>query len=123
MPPVKVVFYADEEGKAPVDDWLKKLPQRAQAKGIARIFRLAEKGHELRRPEVDYVQDDIYELRWVWKRVNFRILYFFHGQKVVVLAHSFAKESKISRQDIKVAIRRKESFSKNPQRHIFETEI
>jgi len=123
MPPIKVVFCADEEGNAPVDEWLKSLPRKIQAKGIARVFRLAEKGHELRRPEADYLQDDIYELRWAWQRVNYRILYFFHGRKVVVLAHGFTKEGKVPRQDLKMAIERKELFVGDPQKHTFKMEI
>ena len=44
---------------------------------VARVQRLAELGHELRRPEGDHLRDGIYELR---ARLNYRLPYFFHGQ-------------------------------------------
>ncbi|MBU1487040.1 type II toxin-antitoxin system RelE/ParE family toxin [bacterium] len=123
MSKTDVVFYADKDGMAPVDQWLKSLPKKIQAKGIARIFRLAEIGYELHRPEADYLQDGIYELRWSWQRVNYRILYFFHGQKVAVLAHSLTKEDKIPKSDLDIAIRRKFLFEQDPSKHTFRKEI
>ena len=123
MSRVKVLFYADEDGNAPVDLWLQKLPKKAQAKGIVRIFRLGEMGFELKRPEADYLQDDIYELRWSWQRVNYRILYFFHGQETVILAHGLTKEDRIPKSDLNIAVQRKQIFTKAPTRHIFSEEI
>ena len=58
MPPIDVYFYKDESGHTPVLEWLRELRQRdrkAYAKCVARIRRLAELGHELRRPEADYL--------------------------------------------------------------------
>ena len=78
MGAITVVYFRDEEG-CPAREWLARLPQRAHAKGIVRIERLAELSHELRRPEADYLRDGIYELRWKLGRVNYRMLYFFHG--------------------------------------------
>jgi hypothetical protein len=61
-----VVFYKEAEGDVPVLDWLKRLrrsDQLAYAKCIASIERLAEFGHELRRPLADFLRDGIHELR------------------------------------------------------------
>jgi len=44
-------------------DWLDHLFKKIQAKAPVRIERLAEMGHELRRPEADYLRENIYELR------------------------------------------------------------
>jgi ribosome-binding protein aMBF1 (putative translation factor) len=90
-----VFFYQDEDGRAPVVEWLKtprREDRKAYAKCVARIRRLAEAGHELRRPEADYLRDGLYELRARHGRVNYRILYFFHGQQVALLAHGLTKE-------------------------------
>jgi ribosome-binding protein aMBF1 (putative translation factor) len=62
---------------------------------VARIRRLAEAGRELRRPEADYLRGGIYELRARRGHVNYRILYFFHGQNVAILAHALTKEGAI----------------------------
>jgi len=97
MPRTDVVFYQETEGDVPVLDWLKKLrrsDQQAYAKCIAAIERLAEFGHELRRPLADFLKDGIHELRVRKGRVNYRILYFFHGRDLAVLAHAITKEGR-----------------------------
>ncbi|GAB4353992.1 MAG: hypothetical protein Kow0099_38220 [Candidatus Abyssubacteria bacterium] len=80
MPETEVVLYVDEKGKAPLLDWMDRLPARVRYKCVARIERLAACGHELRRPEADYLRDGIHELRVRHGRVNYRILYFFYEQ-------------------------------------------
>ena len=82
MPPTEVFFYQEERGHASVVEWLtarRRTDCRAYAKCVARLRRLAEVGHELRRPEADYLRDGLYELRARQGHVNYRILYFFHG--------------------------------------------
>ena len=85
-----------------------------------RIQRLAAEGHALRRPEADYLRDGIYELRARHAHVNYRILYFFHGQNVVILAHAMTKESEVPDAEIERARRRKAVFEKNPKLHLYE---
>ena len=113
MPTTQVVFFADQEG-CPVLDWLDSLPKKIQAKAHARIERLAELGHELRRPEADYLRDGIYELRWRSQSVNYRILYFFHGKTTVVLANGLTKEDRVPSQEIDLAVRWKALFEADP---------
>ena len=69
--------------------------RKAYAKCAVRIRRLAEMGHELRRPEVDLLRDGIYELRARLGTVDRRILYFFRGRDVAVLANAITKENEI----------------------------
>ena len=66
MPQTDVVFFAEDDSSAPLLVWLDGLPPKVQNKCIVRIERLAELGHELRRPEADMLRDGIYELR-VWQ--------------------------------------------------------
>jgi hypothetical protein len=56
MPPTRVVIYCDENGEAPFIAWLLSLPAVAQDKVRLRTARLAELGHEMRRPEADYLR-------------------------------------------------------------------
>ena len=63
MPRTEVVLYAEDDGTCPLFEWMDDLPQKAQDKCIVRIERLGEMGHELRRPEADFLHDGIYELR------------------------------------------------------------
>ena len=54
--------------------------------------------------------------------MNYRTLYFFHGQQVAILAHALTKEGKIPEADIERACRRKEAFTRDPARHTYEDE-
>ena len=62
MPEIRVVFYRDADGSIPTLEWLNNLPRKVRAKCIGKIRRLRSLGHKLRRPEADYLRDDIYEL-------------------------------------------------------------
>jgi phage-related protein len=123
VPTTQVRFYQDADGHAPVRAWLKELRQRdpkSHAKCVARIERLAELGHELRRPEADYLRDGICELRTRKGTLNYRILFFFYGPHVAVLAHSLTKEAEIPPLDIERALRRKARVVKDPHTHLHE---
>lgn len=119
MPKVKVVFYQEDAGNAPVLDWLDRLPARAQDKCRVRIERLRDLGHELRRPEADYLRDGIYELRVGLGGVNYRMLYFFHGRVATVLAHGLTKEREVPPREIEEALRRRRKFELDPERHTY----
>lgn len=95
MPRTKVVFYRDENGMCPVLEWLRTIPAKAQDKCRVKMGRLAELGHELRRPEADLLRDKIYELRASLQGVHYRLLYFFHGNTAAVLASGITKEEKV----------------------------
>lgn len=120
MPRTEVLFYQETPGKAPVVAWLwklKKKDKRAFAKCAALIRRLAREGNDLRRPAADYLQDGIYELRARSGNVNYRLLYFFHGQNIAVLDHAFTKEAEIPTADLRRALDRKKAFENDPDAH------
>lgn len=122
-----VYFYkeSDEKG-APVRAWLEDLrrtDRRAFAKCAARIRRLEHEGHALRRPEADILRDGIYELRVRSGRVNYRVLYFFHGRNVALLAHGLTKERGVPHVDIERAPLRKRRYDADPAAHIEELDV
>ena len=126
MPRTEVVFYKDDDGSVPVLEWLRPLKQRnnrAFAKCLVRIRRLAQMGHELRRPEADLLRDEIYELRAKQGRVQYRLLYFFHGRTMAVLTHALTKEGEVLDIDIDRAIIRKVRFRKDPEKHTHHGDI
>lgn len=118
MPQTEVVFFADEDGNAPVLDWLDTLPSKVQNKCTAFVERLAEKGHELRRPECDYLRDDIYELRIGRQGINYRVLYFFHDGKAV-LSHGLTKEKEVPPREIERAMATRSLYAKDPDKYTF----
>ena len=117
MPLTPVIFYRDDSGSVPVLDWLRTLSATAQDKCRVRLERLHECGHELRRPEADYLRDGIYELRVRLGVVNYRLLYFFHGRVAAVVSHGLVKEWAVPAKEIELARQRQIKFTANPLRH------
>src|SRR5256885_7739475 len=115
MPKSEVVFYKEDDGSVPILEWLDSLQPKALDKCTVRIERLKELGHELRRPEVDFLRDGIYELRVRLQHVNYRMLYFFYGRTAAVVSHGLVKEAEVPAQEIEKAIERKRKFEKNPK--------
>jgi phage-related protein len=114
--PVEVFVFQEEDGSVPLLDWLDDIPERAQIQCFQRIEMLAERGHELRRPHAAHLGDGIHELRTKLFRVQYRILYFFHGKGAVVLSHGLIKERVVPKKDINDAKARRELTRHNPDR-------
>jgi hypothetical protein len=90
VPKTKVIFFKEKDGSVPILDWLDGLPAKAQLKCVAKIERLAQEGHALRRPEADLLTQKIHELRASLHGIHYRILYFFHGNVAAVVSHGLA---------------------------------
>lgn len=124
MAETEVLFFREKEGEGgiPLLEWLDGLPFKVRAKCTERIDRLAEFGHELRRPEADFLRDGIYELRASYQGVHYRMLYFFAGQAVVVLSHGLTKEREVPPREIDRAIKRKKLVEGDFRRYTFRPE-
>ncbi len=123
MPQTEVLFFQERPGVSPIVTWLEELRRtdiKAYAKCVAVIDRLRMLGHELRRPTADILRDGIYELRIRRGHVNYRLLYFFHGQNVAIVAHGLTKEDIVPPSDIERALHRKQLFESDPERHTYE---
>ncbi len=126
MPPVEVVLFANEDGTAPILNWFDELERRDRrilAKVLARIERLRELGHGMRRPEADSLRDGIYELRIAFQGVQYRALYFFDGRAYAVLSHGLAKEDVVPPREIDLAVRRKALFAKDPEKYTYREDV
>ena len=123
MPKTHVVLYRETDGTVPLLQWLDSLSDKVRETCLFRIRRLAAVGHELRRPEADYLRDGIYELRVGLRGRNYRMLYFFHGAVAAVVAHGLVKEDQVPANEIDRAITRKRAFEKNPSQHAYEAEL
>lgn len=118
MAETEVLLFAEHDGSAPLLKWLDELPAKVQDKCIVRIERLGEMGHELRRPEADTLRDGIHELRASYRRVHYRMLYFFHVRRAVI-SHGVRKEEEVSPDEIDLAIDRKRRFEQDPEKHTY----
>jgi phage-related protein len=119
VPATTVVYFQDEDGSVPLIEWLDDLPAKAQDKCLARLARLEMLGHELRRPEADFLREGIYELRVSLQGQQYRMLYFFHGKVAAVISHGLIKEQKVPPREIDRAVARKKQFLMNPKRYSF----
>ncbi len=117
MPRTEVTLFKEGDKSVPLVEWLEFVPKKPQAKCVAALTRLEELGHELHRPEADYLRDDIYELRVRLQSVNYRMLYFFHGRTVAVVSHGCTKERAAPKREIDAAVKRKERFRIDPKKH------
>jgi len=125
MPQTDVYFYQEAKGDVPVLDWLRELERtnrRAAQKCETAIERLAELGHELRRPQADLLRDGVYEVRVRVGQVNYRVLYFFHGRGVAILAHGLTKERAVPKADLERALERMRRFEADPESHTYKKE-
>jgi hypothetical protein len=126
VPATQVVFYQEATGDSPVANWLIELratQRKAYFKCRAALGRLVLLGHELRRPEADYLGDGLHELRVRFGSVNYRFLYFFHGQNIAVVALGLTKETTIPAADLARALARKAAYTADPATHSFTGDL
>ncbi|NQT11996.1 MAG: type II toxin-antitoxin system RelE/ParE family toxin [Planctomycetes bacterium] len=119
MPETTVAFSSEDDGSSPLLTWLDQQQRKVQDKCLVKIERLAELGHELRRPEAALLRDGIYELRVRHLRVHYRMLYFFH-ERTAVISHGLAKEGVVPDTDIDLGVSRKRRFAQDPRKHTYE---
>ena len=123
MAQTEVLFYRElKEDSVPFLKWLEGLPVKVQAKCAERIDRLGELGHELRRPEADFLRDGIYELRASYQGVHYRMLYFFAGKAVVVVSHGLTKKREVPPREIDQALARKQLVEADFEKFTFTPE-
>ena len=130
MASCEVRIYQDSKTEGPFNDWLndlihpnKKQNLRAAAFVQDQLRRLATYGHELRRPASAPLEYGIHELRSRVGRVNFRVLYFFAGPGVAVIALGCTKETEVDRTDISRAVRYRRKYVRDPKAHTYSPPV
>ena len=107
----RVFYYETPEGKCPVREFIDSRKRRDQAKIIAFISNLQDRGPTLRRPYADLLEDEIPELRIRLSADQFRVLYFFCFRRFIVLTHAFVKvTAKVPRSEIQKAKKYRSDF-------------
>ena len=113
-----VYFFVDEHGRSPVEEFMKELTEKEDAKIRAYIRILKELGHNLRRPIADYLGEGIYELR----PQSHRVFYFFFMKDSAILLHILRKKTdKIPLSDFNLCLKRKKEVE--ALRNVKELEI
>ena len=107
----RVLYYETPEGECPVREFVDSRKGRNQAKIVALISNLQDRGPTLPRPYADLLEDGIHELGIRVSGDQFRVLYFFCFRRFIVLTHAFAKvTAKVSRAETQKAKKYRSDF-------------
>jgi phage-related protein len=108
----EIIFYETASGQKPIEDFLDRLSSK-QAQKVTWVLQLIE---EIEQVPANYFKklentDDLWEVRVSISSSIFRLIGFFDGRNLVVLAHAFQKKTqKIPKQAIKIAEKRKKEY-------------
>lgn len=107
----KVIYYEDERHSRPVEEFINSLDIKTKAKVLARLEFLGQYWQELRRPYIDSLGNDLYELRVISSGNQIRVIYAYMFKDYIVLLHGFIKKTKaIPENDILKAKNRMADF-------------
>jgi phage-related protein len=107
----RIHLYRSAAGQSPVEEFLTALAERDRAKVMAALDYLAEQGPELRRPHAAHVRGKLWELRISRARNEYRLLYFFMEEQIVVVTHGFVKKTQdLPTREIDTAGRRMSDY-------------
>lgn len=109
--PKKVLLYQDSQGRKPVREFIDDLEDKAAGKVTGFILYLSEHWHEAKRPMVDYLGDNLYELRVKFSPNNIRMIYAYMFKDYIVLSHGLIKNTdKVPETDKLIAKKRMIDF-------------
>jgi phage-related protein len=87
-------YYTKGNGRCPIEDFLDDLPTQEDRVRVNRaIGRLETYGLNLDYPHVEFLRDDIWELRVRLRQVRYRLFYFIYGRERFVLLHAIMKKA------------------------------
>lgn len=89
----RLEFYRTARGDEPALDYIRSQTKEHKAKIGFALNCLAELGHMARRPLVDYLGNDLYELRVPFEGLQHRLLYFLYEGTIVVVTSAFLKNA------------------------------
>jgi phage-related protein len=90
----EVEYFEKDNGRCPVDEFLAGLsPKKDLPHIVNSLEQLEEHGNNLRRPYVDFLKDDIWELRVKTINGKFRFFYFFFDNNKIIITHGIKKKT------------------------------
>ena len=105
--------YRLESGKSPVEDFIRGLDKKMQAKALAAIDLLEEYGNRLREPYSKSMGDGLFELRIKFSSDITRIFYFFVVDNKIILTNGFVKKTaKTPKGEIELARKYKKDYER-----------
>lgn len=109
----RIVYYKDEDGRKPVEEFIDSLDTKMQCKVLRQIGLLKEHGHRIGEPYSCQLVKGVFELRVQQSNNITRILYFFVKGQTIVLTHGFTKKTqKTPIEEIERAKKYKSDFER-----------
>ena len=105
MRPLALIFWRSDSGNEPVRDWLRSLPVDV-TKAIGDDLRYVQWGWPLGKPLVDGFGDGLYEVRTKYDRNNYRVLFAFSDNTMILLHGLLKKTPKTPKTDVALARQR-----------------
>lgn len=101
---VRLEFYRTRAGLEPALEYIRSQVKGHRAKIGRALQYLEDHGHLARRPQVEYLGSEIYELRVGIEQHQHRLFYFFHGNSIVVVTSGMLKNmGKVPQSEIERA--------------------
>jgi phage-related protein len=109
--PWRAIFFTTEAGRCPVLEAIRRLP-KAERVEIGHTLRLVqEQGPGIGMPFTEAVTSEIGAIRVRVGRARWRIFFFAHRGRELVLLHMFAKKTRaMPRHEIALAERRRKDW-------------
>lgn len=103
-------YFGTGQGRSPLEEFVDGMDEWAQRKFIYKRFLLGDHGQRLPEPHAKNLGGGIFELRFSGRDSDFRVLYFFDGDKVI-FTNAFKKKSqKTPRNEIELAAHRRRLY-------------
>jgi phage-related protein len=101
------VFYIDEHGGSPVEEFLARLDPKTQRRFRWSIEQLRARNTQARPPLARHLEGKLWELREESQTNIDRLIYFFFTGRQIVFLHGFPKKTeKTPRREIDLATQR-----------------
>ena len=111
QPAWHIVFYVDENGNSPVEDFLRHLDTKTRTRFTWSLEQLRLRNVQASEPLVKHIEGKLWELRRASSGNIYRVLYFFYTGRQIVLLHGFQKKTeKTPHGEITLAQKRLESY-------------
>ena len=103
-------YFGTGRGPGPVEQFVDGMDELAQRKFVYKRSLLEELGPRLMEPHAKSLGSGIFELRFAGRDSNFRILYFFDGDKVIFTNAFKKKTQKTPKNEVEVALGRRRAY-------------
>lgn len=108
--PYHCFYFGTGQGRSPVEEFVDSMDEAAQRKFIYKRSMLQEFGPRLPEPHAKNLGSGIFELRFSGRDSDFRMLYFFDGDRAI-FTNAFKKKSqKTPRNEIELAADRRRLY-------------